>query len=91
MFPKISGAGLPQWPPTEYFKDCEIYFTCEGDEKLLPEVLKWIGNDKMMISGDMPHAEARDHSITEIKERADISDAQKKKILGDNAKRFFGL
>jgi predicted TIM-barrel fold metal-dependent hydrolase len=53
--------------------------------------LKWIGDDKMMISGDMPHAEARDNSITEIKERNDISGAQKKKILGENAKKFFGL
>lgn len=44
-----------------------------------------------MISGDMPHAEARDNSITEIKERGDISEAQKQKILGENAKRFFGI
>jgi hypothetical protein len=33
-------------------------------------------------------AEARDNSITEIKERTDITEAQKKKILGENAKRF---
>ena len=45
----------------------------------------------MMISGDMPHAEARDNSITEIKERSDISETQKRKILGENAKKFFGL
>jgi predicted TIM-barrel fold metal-dependent hydrolase len=44
-----------------------------------------------MISGDMPHAEARENSITEIKERNDISETQKKKILGENAKRFFGF
>ena len=87
----INRPGLPKRAPTEYFKDCEIYFTCEGDEKLLPEVLKWIGDDKMMISGDMPHAEARDNSITEIKERSDISETQKRKILGENAKKFFGL
>jgi predicted TIM-barrel fold metal-dependent hydrolase len=58
---------------------------------LLPEVLKWTGDDKIMISGDMPHAEARENSITEIKERNDISETQKKKILGENAKRFFGF
>ena len=45
----------------------------------------------MMISGDMPHAEARDHSITAIKERGDITEPQKRKILGENAKQFFGL
>ncbi len=82
---------MPERAPTEYFKDCEIYFTCEGDEKLLPEVLKWVNDDKMMISADMSHAEARDNSITEIKEHSDFTEAQKKKILGENAKRFFGL
>jgi len=55
----------------------------------LAEVLKWLGDGKMTISGDMPHAEARDNSITEIKERNDINETQKKKILGANAKRFF--
>jgi predicted TIM-barrel fold metal-dependent hydrolase len=39
----------------------------------------------------MPHAEARDNSISEIKERNDISETQKKKILGENARRFFGF
>jgi predicted TIM-barrel fold metal-dependent hydrolase len=53
--------------------------------------LTWVGDDKMMISGDMPHAEARDNSITEIKERGDINEIQKRKILGGNAKRFFNL
>jgi len=55
----------------------------------LPEVLTWVGDDKMMISGDMPHAEARDNSINEIKERNDISEIQRKTILCENAKRFF--
>ena len=87
----IDRPGLPQRAPSEYFKDREIYFTCEGDEKLLPEVLQWIGDDRMMISGDMPHAEARDNSISEIKERSDISETQKRLILGANAKRFFAL
>jgi hypothetical protein len=47
----------------------------------------------MMIPGDRPHAEAeaKDNSIIEINERNDISDAQKREILGENAKRFFGL
>jgi len=76
----IDRPGLPQRAPSEYLKDCEIYFTSEGDEKLLPEVLKGIGDDKMMILGGMPHAEARDNSITEIEEHSDISETQKKKF-----------
>ena len=53
--------------------------------------MKWTGDAKMMISGDMPHAEARENSINEIKEPDDLTELQKKKILGENARRFFGL
>jgi hypothetical protein len=47
----------------------------------------------MMIPADRPHAEteAKENSIIEINERNDISDAPKRKILGENAKRFFNL
>ena len=52
-----------------------IYFTREGDEELLPEVLKRVGEDQMMISVDMPHAEARENSIVEIRERKDLTES----------------
>jgi predicted TIM-barrel fold metal-dependent hydrolase len=87
----INRPGLPQRLPSNYLKDGNIYFTCEGDEELLPQVLKRVGDDQIMISADMPHAEARENSIVEIKERSDLSDVQKIKILGENATRFYAL
>jgi len=39
----------------------------------------------------LQYSEARDNSITEVEERAAISETQKRTILGENAKRFFGL
>lgn len=83
--------GLPQRKPSEYFKDGNIYVTCEGDEALLPEVVKWVGEDQILISGDIPHAEDRENSMEEIKERTDISDSLKEKILTKNGMRFFGF
>ena len=38
-----------------------------------------------MISADMPHGEAREGSVQEIRERADLSDAVKRRLLGDDA------
>jgi predicted TIM-barrel fold metal-dependent hydrolase len=68
-----------------------VYFTCEGDEALLPQVLTFLGDDHMMASGDVPHAEARDNCMNEIVERQDITEAQKCKILGENARHFYKL
>jgi predicted TIM-barrel fold metal-dependent hydrolase len=44
-----------------------------------------------MISADMPHGEAREGSVQEIRERADLSDALKRRILGDNAAKFYAI
>jgi hypothetical protein len=44
-----------------------------------------------MISGDMPHSEARDDAVEEIEERADLTAAQKQRLLHDNAARFYSL
>jgi predicted TIM-barrel fold metal-dependent hydrolase len=72
-------------------RDCEIYFTCEAEEKLVPQVIEFVGEDRIMISADMPHGEAREGSVEEIRERADLSDAVKGRLLGDNAAKFYAI
>ncbi len=61
-------------PRSAYRRRGNLYFTCEGDEKLRPVVLDWLGEDQMMASADMPHMEARETSPQEIAERGDLSD-----------------
>ncbi len=39
----------------------------------------------------MPHMEARENSLQDIAERDDLTEEQKRKILGENARRFYGL
>jgi uncharacterized protein len=82
---------LPARQPSEYLRDGRIFFTCEGDEELLPRVIAMLGEDQVMLSADMPHVEARENSFQEVRERADLSDAVKRKIIGGNAVRFLGL
>jgi predicted TIM-barrel fold metal-dependent hydrolase len=65
--------------------------TCEADERLLPQVIEVLGEDKLMISEDMPHLEDREGSVGELAERTDITEAVKQKIITDNPVRFYGL
>lgn len=88
---KRSSWPVPKRNASGYLKDCEIYFTCEAEEKLLPEVMNWIGEGRIMMEADMPHGEGRDTSVQEIQERRDLSDSVKGKILGLNAKAFYNL
>jgi predicted TIM-barrel fold metal-dependent hydrolase len=82
---------LPSRPPTEYLRGGQLYFTCEGEERLLPQALELVGDDQVMASADMPHAELRENTMEEIRERTDLSDATKQKLLATNAVRFFNL
>ncbi|MBI3078562.1 MAG: amidohydrolase family protein [Deltaproteobacteria bacterium] len=77
--------------PSEYLTEGRLYVTCEAEEPLLPQVLELVGEDHVLIEGDMPHAEARDTGIQELRERADVKEDVKRKILRDNAIAFYKL
>jgi hypothetical protein len=68
-----------------------VYFTTEAEERNLPHVLESVGDDRIMISGDMRHSVARDDAVEEIDERTDLTTAQKQRLLYDNAARFYSF
>ncbi len=82
---------MPKKRPSDYLKEGRIFFTCEAEEALLPQVIELLGEDQMMVSADMPHGEAREDSMDVIRERKDITDQIKRKILGENAARFYKI
>jgi predicted TIM-barrel fold metal-dependent hydrolase len=86
-----SGRPLPERPASAYLRDCDLYFTTEAEERHLPQVLEFIGADRIMISADMPHGEAREGSVEEIQERTDLTERQKTAILGEAAAAFYGI
>ena len=85
------GGVLPRRRASEYLRECQIYLTTEAEEQYLPRVLEFVGDDRIMVSVDMPHGEARENSVAEIEERDDLTEAQKRQLLSDNALRFYGL
>lgn len=78
--------------PSEYVRGGNIYFSCEADEWLLPQALSLIGENQVVYASDFPHW---DHSypgsIDEIRARGDVTEAQKRKLFADNARRLYGL
>lgn len=92
VFKDIWGISIrSQRNPRDILTGGNVYFTCEGDEQLLPTVIELMGADHIMISGDVPHAELRENSIEEIKERTDLNDTEKEWILGKTAEEFYKL
>jgi predicted TIM-barrel fold metal-dependent hydrolase len=80
--------------PSEYLRDGNIYVSCEVEERTLPYVLSQIGDDRVFFASDYPHEREHAqylHDIPEFMERTDLSDAVKRKVLRENALRFYRL
>jgi predicted TIM-barrel fold metal-dependent hydrolase len=78
--------------PSDYVRSGKIYFSCEADEWLLPQALKLVGENQIVYASDFPHWDnSFPGNIDEIRERGDLTDAQKRKVLADNCRRLYRL
>jgi predicted TIM-barrel fold metal-dependent hydrolase len=84
-------APLCKHKPSEYISRGHLFFAMEPEEQTLPYVIDRIGDDKILFASDYPHWDGMFPYVTKtIRERQDISAGAKDRILGENAKRFYG-
>ncbi len=78
--------------PSEYVADGHIYVSCEAEERLLPEVLRIIGEEVVVYASDFPHWDAEYPSnIQHLSSREDLTASQRSKITSHNARTLYGL
>lgn len=80
--------------PEEYFRSGRLFVGCEGNEEALSYSVERVGPEPFMFASDFPHEITMGNcmeEINEILERSDLKDEHKSAILGDNARRFYGL
>ena len=64
----------------------------DADETLTAKVIEHIGADYFLWASDYPHIDADFGVVKELKERiAPLPQADQRKVLGENAIRFYGL
>ena len=92
--PHRAGAPLLKKKPSDYIRSGQVWTTCEVEERALIQVLRQFNPRCVMWPSDYPH-ERQPHmfkrDIPEFLERADLSDEEKRLILYDNPKKFYGL
>ncbi|MET0689431.1 MAG: amidohydrolase family protein [Candidatus Binatia bacterium] len=81
---------VPRQSIEGYAKSGRIFIAGEADDKMLLQEMELLGEDQILYSSDLPHGEGRHNAAKEILGRGDITETQKRKILYDNAVRFFG-
>ena len=78
--------------PSEYVKGGSIYFGVECEEKTIPDGVRWGLEDTLLYSSDYPHWDGDwPHTVASARERDDLSEDVRRKMLHDNAARFYKL
>jgi len=68
------------------------HYSCEPEEKTIPYVVQWIGEDNIVYASDYPHWDSEwPHTVDELLKRGDLGPGLKAKILGQNALAFYGI
>jgi predicted TIM-barrel fold metal-dependent hydrolase len=84
-FPELSRA------PSEYFKR-NCWITTECDDPYVADVIRWLGDDRILFESDFPHPDSKfPHSTSEFLALLpdQISADSKRKILWDNPVGFY--
>jgi predicted TIM-barrel fold metal-dependent hydrolase len=89
--PTVRAMGrLPEKALEEYLHSGRFFIAPEADDPLLLQEIALVGEQHILFSSDYPHGEGRDNAASEILQRKDLSESQKRSILFDNTVRFCG-
>ena len=78
--------------PDNVFEEYRIYVTCQDDDDL-PYVLKTAGDNTLCTGTDYGHTDlsSKVDAINMFRERTDVDDATKMRVLHHNPKALYGL
>jgi predicted TIM-barrel fold metal-dependent hydrolase len=77
--------------PSEYMKR-NVYYVVEPREKNIDSCMDIIGEDNFIWGSDYPHIDSSADALDQILEStASLSPERRKKILGENARKLYGL
>ncbi|MGZ8500836.1 MAG: amidohydrolase family protein, partial [Candidatus Binatia bacterium] len=84
-------APLLKAKPSEYMARGNWFYAAEPEEATLPLVLDRVGEDVILFASDYPHWDGNfPYMVSTLKERKDISESAKNKILSTNGMRLYG-
>jgi predicted TIM-barrel fold metal-dependent hydrolase len=77
--------------PSEYITGGRIFFGVECEEKTIPDGVRWGLEETLLYASDYPHWDHDwPHTVSSVQKRDDLAESVKRKMLHDNAVRFYG-
>ena len=81
-----------QHDPRYYVEAGNVWVSCESEESTLPAVVQLLGPDFVMWASDYPHWDTGwPESTRPLRERTDLDEPTKRKLAGENARKFYRL
>ena len=78
--------------PSEYLTGGRCFFGVECGEKTIADAVRWGLENTLLYSSDYPHWDGDwPHTVKTVRQREDLSDSTKQKMLHDNGARFYNL
>jgi len=78
--------------PSDTFRESRLKVSLEGKESLLRETIDFVGVEHLIYATDVPHWDGEfPENLEEIRAANNLTDAEKKAILHDNAQELFSL
>jgi predicted TIM-barrel fold metal-dependent hydrolase len=78
--------------PRDYIARGQLYVSCEPEESAVRFAAEALGPDFILYASDYPHWDSDfPESTKPLRERSDLSAATKARVLGENARVFYGL
>lgn len=84
-------APLQAQPAMEYVRRGTLYFSAEVEDLLLPQVMKLVGEQQIVMGTDMPHGDRERFVARLLQERNDINESAKTNILEQNPARLYRI
>ncbi|HEX2171593.1 MAG TPA: amidohydrolase family protein [Dehalococcoidia bacterium] len=76
--------------PSDHLLGLRSFYSFDPGEKLLPMVVREVGAERMVWASDYPHWDCPwDIMLTGVTDRAELTEDQKRLILGENALRLY--
>ncbi len=77
--------------PSEYYQR-QCFISADPDEAIIPGLVQALGDDTLVFATDYPHSDSIFPGVVAaLRDRTDLSEESKAKILGENAARLYGL
>lgn len=76
--------------PGHYMRGAQCFYSFDPDEAALEYAVQQLGEDRLMWASDYPHFDCRfPDSVKLVAERDTLSESVKRKLLSQNARRFY--